>query len=318
MAFNNKTSFDFDLIQEGENEKAEACAREACEIHESLAQEEGISLKESKDPNIPRLLDVLGSAQMKQATEDKLAEAEVAFHDAIDMWTNIRGEVDIHVAATRENLADLYVMSAFYKEAFEQYSTVMTILTELFDEKDHRLAKVLTKMAKVRREMGNYPKAEHLFRQALSNLRMKFTDNLAVHTACYNLASHLVEANKLGEAEALHRMAIVGWKLTLGQSHPFVGSALCNLASVCKAQGMFREAEDFYKESIKHARSHLPPSDPALAVRLNGLAALYSENEMLQEKAGKLGKEALRIARRSLGEEHAATALYRRNWGDKR
>ena len=288
------------------------CAGQAYEIHETIAAERQESLAESKNPDIPRVLDILGRAQMKL---EKYGDSEDAFQAAIDLWVSIRGEDDIHVASSRENLADLYMLCNQLNHAFEQYSIAVQVLTNLFGENDHRLTGLLTKMAKVRKEMGNFPKAEHLLRKALANVRMAFQSNLAVHTSMYNLAYHLVETNKLGEAEGLHRMAIEGWRSSLGESHPAVGSALCNLASICKAQGMFREAEDFYKESIEHARKHLPPQDLRLGVRLNGLAALYSENEMLRGKAEKIGKEALRLARRSLGEDHPTTALYKRNWG---
>jgi tetratricopeptide (TPR) repeat protein len=77
-----------------------------------------------------------------------------------------------------------------------------------------------------------------------------------------NLASALLEAGRLGEAERRQREALALLERTLGARHARTALALRNLADIARAAGRMAEAKRLYTRALEVFQARLGPEHP--------------------------------------------------------
>jgi CHAT domain-containing protein/Tfp pilus assembly protein PilF len=127
-------------------------------------------------------------------------------------------------------------------------------------------------------------------------------------------ANDLYRKGKYSEAGPIYESALAKYEKVFGNEHPFVASALINLASAYRAQGNYVRAEPLYRRGLTIREKILGPEHPAVAAALNSLALLYSDKGE-DKLAEPLYQRALAIREKVLGPEHPAVADSLHNLG---
>jgi CHAT domain-containing protein/tetratricopeptide (TPR) repeat protein len=139
------------------------------------------------------------------------------------------------------------------------------------------------------------------------------TGGSATAQAPDDLASLNAQFAKLyGEGKYLEATEIANQFLALaerkfGPDHPYVGTALGNLAMLSRAQGRYPEAEPLMKRSLALYEKALGPDHPWVATSLNNLAELYQKQGRYAE-AEPLMKRSLALYEKAQGPDHPAVA----------
>ena len=114
------------------------------------------------------------------------------------------------------------------------------------------------------------------------------------------------------EAESLFREALELREKVYDPNHPFISSALGELAGVLEFQGKFEDAEPLYRRGLEIDRDRIGPRSVHFAGKLNNLGGLLRKMGRLEEAQGYL-EEALAVYRQALGDRHLWVIIARTN-----
>ncbi len=118
-----------------------------------------------------------------------------------------------------------------------------------------------------------------------------------------NLASLLLKANKMAEAERLFREATAIWRGTLPAHQTDLASGLDNLAKLLARQNKLDEAESLMRESLALRRAAFAAGHPDIGLGLSNLGTVLCRENKLGE-AEPLLREAIQIRRAALPAQH--------------
>jgi len=152
--------------------------------------------------------------------------------------------------------------------------------------------------------MGQYAKAEPLYRKALSTTRSLLGDEHPhVATGMNNLAALYWTMGDYGLAEPLYRQASEIYKSTLGEQHPDYATSLDNLAVLHNVLNDYDQSRTCFEQVLQIRESVQGRLHPDYARTLTNLAALYSS---LGEygRAKPLLLEAMQVTKNVFGEQH--------------
>jgi CHAT domain-containing protein/Tfp pilus assembly protein PilF len=170
-------------------------------------------------------------------------------------------------------------------------------------------------LASVYVDLGRYPEAEPLFREAFDRRRKLFGE---VHpdtlSSLQNLGALFEAVGRYADADQAYRQVLEKRRASLGDVHPdTLGSAL-GLGRVLSQESRFGEAEVLLKSTIEAIRTTPQVSQSDLIVGLNDLAALYVRQSRYEE-AETLFREVLDRNRALLGDDHSNTLTSLNNLG---
>ena len=166
-------------------------------------------------------------------------------------------------------------------------------------------------VADLTRQLGDYAKAEPLFRQVAS-LRKKTTGekDLAYAAALGSLGECLYLEDKDGEAESLLRKSLDLYR-KLGGDY---GAEVRNyLALTLERRGQYSEALSLLKEAVEIGRRGQGIESPEYAVSLHNLASAMIDQGDLNGADARL--QTLAIRRKVLGNDHPMLGLTLNNLG---
>ena len=167
----------------------------------------------------------------------------------------------------------------------------------------------LNNLATLYKAMGDYLKAEPLYRRALA-IREKALgpEHPSTATSLDNLAGFYDSMRDYAKAEPLYQRALATREKALGPEHPSTATSLNNLAGLYESLGDYVKAEPLYRRALAIREKALGPEHPSTADSLNDLAVLYeSMGDFV--RAEPLHQRALAITEKTLGPEHPSTAL---------
>jgi eukaryotic-like serine/threonine-protein kinase len=168
-------------------------------------------------------------------------------------------------------------------------------------------AQMMMVMGKVYDNLGLYPQADSLLRQAAairhSTLGAK---NLDTTASMLELAWTLGHEGHYPEAETLLREVLGIRKRTLGTDHPDTVTTMADLAVILNDEGHYAEAEKLQREALDVRRRILKPDSLDIAASLDNLGTVL-QMEAKYPEAEKLDREAIDIRRRILGADHPDT-----------
>ena len=152
--------------------------------------------------------------------------------------------------------------------------------------------------------MGDYAKAEPLYRQALEINKDNFgEEHPTVARSLNNLALLYQTMGNYDKAEPLLRQSLDIYKNILGENHPDYATLLNNLASLYHDKGDYAKAEPLFKQALEIGKEVLGENHPDYATSLNGLASLYCDKGDYT-KADFFFNQALKIRKEVLGDKH--------------
>ncbi|WP_052349634.1 CHAT domain-containing tetratricopeptide repeat protein [Planktothrix prolifica] len=243
------------------------------------------------------------------AFTEGIAVAEQALELACYLW----GKNHPNIAASCNNLAELYRSQGRYSEAEPLYLESVAIIRQSLPPNHADLARGFNNLAVLYESQGRYSEAEPLYLEAVAIIRQSLPPNhpsLARHLN--NLAVLYESQGRYSEAEPLYLEAVAIDRQALSPNHPRLATHLNNLANLYRSQGRYGEAEPLFLEAVAIDRQALSPNHPDLARDLSNLAVLY-ESQGRYSEAEPLYLEAVAIIRQALSPNHPALAEHLNN-----
>jgi tetratricopeptide (TPR) repeat protein len=160
------------------------------------------------------------------------------------------------------------------------------------------------------RDMNNWPRCQRYIVQVQNCANLVKDWNMAFEGAAWllNAAGYYLDERALyDEAEKLYRASLTLRERIHGSDHPYVATALNNLALLYDTQARYAEAESLYQRSLAIRERALGPGHPLVAATLNNLAALYNDQARYAE-AESLYQRALAINEHALKPDHSDVA----------
>ncbi len=233
-----------------------------------------------------RLMDTIGEIYSELGL---YGPARPLLERSVELRTALLGEEHLEVAASLQDLADLYQRSG--GEAEPLYRRALAIREEALGPDHPLVADVLSNLAVLHARRGQFDRAEELLERALSiRERAVGPDHTDVAKALNNLAGVYQYTGRLEEAEPLHRRALEIRTRALPADHPDLAASLNALASLYTAQQRWEEAVPLLERALAALEQALGPEHPRVATALQGLG----------------------VAQRQLGDAGAAENAFRR------
>jgi len=166
--------------------------------------------------------------------------------------------------------------------------------------------------------MGDYAKAESLFRQALAIRKDALGEKNADYASSLSeLANLYREMGRYTEAEPLARQALEIHRQTVGEKHVSYSHSLTNLMLLYQDMGDYAKAEPLALQSLRIDKEIYGPQNPDYATNLQNLASLYDDMDDYV-RAEPFYTQAIEIYKNSSGEKdprysdclHNLAALY--------
>ncbi len=170
-------------------------------------------------------------------------------------------------------------------------------------------AELRTTIGRVYQQLGSYDQAEAMERSALAGYRKVFgNEHPHVATALGNLASVLLNADKLPEAEADYREALAMRRKLLGPRHPDTVQAMKDLGSLMRNAGRYDDADILMQETLGLQRQVLGRENLEVADTLYQLGRIRLQQTRYAE-AEAMERESLAIRQKLLGPENPEVAF---------
>lgn len=174
-------------------------------------------------------------------------------------------------------------------------------------------AQMMSVMGKVYDNLGLYPQADSLLRQATSIRQSLFgTDNRDTNASMRELAWTLDHEGHYPDAEKLQRQVLNSQKRTLGAENPDTVTTMAALAVTLTYEGHYPEAEKLQRQALDLQHRFLKPDDPNIAASLENLGTVL-QMEAHYPEAENLDREAIAIRSRILGPDHPDTIATENN-----
>ncbi len=162
-------------------------------------------------------------------------------------------------------------------------------------------ARLFNELALWFRTKARNVEAESMIRRALTIGEASLgPDHPDVVIRLANLASVLLDTNRLGEAEPLFRRALAIGEASYGPDHPTVSLRLNNLANLLRDTNRLSEAESHYRRALAIDEARSGSDHPDVAVDLTNLGGLLHKMNRLAE-AEPLFRRALATFEKSYG-----------------
>jgi len=157
--------------------------------------------------------------------------------------------------------------------------------------------------------LGQYARAEPLFREALAVERSLVPpDHPRLVPTLNNLASAIHYQGRYDEAAALYKEAIAIARRAYGEDHFFIGKFLENLATLYDDQGAYEEAEPLYREALRIGVATLGANSPTVAMTKRNFALnRHAVGEFAE--AVRLLRESVAALEAELGSNHLYTGI---------
>jgi len=213
------------------------------------------------------------------------------------------------IAECNFELGVLFTKEHQHLEAYEKFSKVVDVRTEVFGE--HELtADAIIKQGEALYTAGTYPESFNSFERALKMYQNIVGERNPKYA---NTLSHMglslySTPNKVEESLDYYQRALEGFSNCLGSSHFAVGDTYNSIGSVKFAGKHTLEAMQFYDKALNIYLQNYGPDHQSVAICYNNMGALRRLEHRLRE-AAEFYKKALDIRSKILGQDHKNTGL---------
>lgn len=229
------------------------------------------------------------------------------FSQAEELLNQAAGKKEIDFVETLRYLGASQYEQGKYRAAADTFQKAVALRGE-----DPEL---LSWLGEVSHQLAEWKDAEMWIRRALtieekrlSSGHPDLADNLN------NLASLLLDTDRLTEAEPLMRRALEIQEESFGPSHPDLTTKLACLASLLQSTDRLAEAELLIRRAVEIDEKNLETSRRRLANHLGSLAILLA-TKGYRSDAESIMRRALTVAEASFGPDHPGVANVLSNLG---
>jgi tetratricopeptide (TPR) repeat protein len=273
----------FFITKQDEIENIDDCKRDICRVMVAIATEipSTVTLEviESTTAYIPHLREV-GESLTKWVEDEVLTwpftvlgiiyegqsqftEAEKWYKKSVKVTRHRLGERHPHVAASYNNLANLYREMGRYEEALPLSQNALEIRLEQLGERHPDVAQSYNNLAALYSSMGRYEEALPLDQKALEiRLEQLGERHPDVATSYNNLAGLYDSMGRYKEALPLYQKALEIRLEQLGERNPDVAISYNNLAGLYRVMGRYEEAIAHYQQAVNIAQQTLGENHP--------------------------------------------------------
>jgi tetratricopeptide (TPR) repeat protein len=224
---------------------------------------------------LARALEALGHVHHSMS---KFPLAEKAFGEAELIRMRLGLEQDAEWARLLHSIAANLRAQQRFEDAIEYHKRAEASARALPESERATLGNVLQGFAFTYGEAGNYELAERYAREALPLLEGAIYEGHDMYASGLNTLAHILRRQfKLDEAEPLFRRFVARQTEILGENHFMVARAQNNLATLLRAKGDYKSAEQALLEALRIYESKSEPDGLDLAVAHHNLAGLYRE-----------------------------------------
>ncbi len=189
-------------------------------------------------------------------------------------------------------------------EALPLAEKALTILTKEFGEEDDNVSQVLSVIAAIYSEKGDYRQAESNYLRSLKiKEKILEKDDLSTSSVLDGLGLLYKDMGDYVKAESFFERALEMRQNLLEADDPMIAKVLNNLANLSKTKGDFKKASLLYQRILKIQEAALGPEHPDVAQVLNNIAGIST-----LAQAEPLYNRALAIREKFYGAEHPAVA----------
>jgi tetratricopeptide (TPR) repeat protein len=181
----------------------------------------------------------------------RYAEAEPLFVRALVTNESLLGPAHPVIAASLNNLAEVYGAQGRYAEAESMHVRALAINERAFGCDHPDTARSLNNLAHVYANQGRFSEAEPMYIRALAiNEGALGSDHPDTATSLNNLANLYASQGRYAEAEPLHLRALAVDERVLGPDHLATATDMSNLATAYYLQRKYAEAEPLYARAF--------------------------------------------------------------------
>ena len=275
----------------GDFEHAETLLRESLELRESTSG----TVSEEVERSLSALSDLFQTMgrydEANQIAQRQLDVAEAVFEDGSPR----RVDAHVQVAVNAWRRGD-------YDTAVAQLDQAHALLPAEGPRQTQHL-KVATNLGILRYQLGDYERAESLYREALAVASELHGDEHAqVASARNNLALLLERTGELEEARTQHEQALEIRRAVFGPSHPDVAESLNNLSNVYHELRRWEDAVDTMTQALEMRRDLFEAPNDLIATSEFNLGRLLTDRDPGRAEA--LMLSALDSFRQTLGDQH--------------
>lgn len=277
------------LVREGRYAEAEGLFRAALSAHYD------------DDLTRAKIAQNLGSLDEWQ---DRYPEAETMFRSALQWRRKNLPAASVEVAYSLNNLANIYRIEGRNREAQNLLETAVQGLEQSHPDAPG-LPRILSNLALVHFNFGEFDTAEELLRRAIHLYQPRETSSLDYGVALVNLGQVLQARNDLDASAPLYEQAIRIFDNLGTQAQPFLAAALAPNGTLYQRQGRMEEARQAEQRALLLLR---PTGDEVLR------ATILQNLGIIAASAGQAAdslhyyEESLAIHKRIFGPDCPATA----------
>ncbi|CAE7779908.1 Nphp3 [Symbiodinium sp. CCMP2592] len=247
--------------------------------------------------------------------KDDYCEAEKAFLQVYNVAERLLGPQHTNSAATKQNLGLLYYNMGKYDAAKECLREALAVQRENCGPKSVPCARIMNNLGQVFDSMGAVEQAEEMYEGALEVFAKEMGERNQSYALTLNNLGLVYRQTKPGDPciETSFKKSMSILQEVLGCNSLHYTLPLHNLADCYKEAKRFAEAEELFKEALKHQLA-LSPGHSRVGETLKNLAGLHSlmaleeeegqQFERLKNEAENEFRQALEIKATTCGEAH--------------
>jgi CHAT domain-containing protein/tetratricopeptide (TPR) repeat protein len=221
----------------------------------------------------------------------RVAEAERAYRQAIDILEKVQGPNGRDLAIALDNLGSLYQEHRRFAESEQLRLRALDIFRATLDPASPHIVTTLQNLGALYLMQDRLPKAQGMLELALGAAEKAYgPDSRQVGVVADNLAGVYRSQQRFDQAEAMYLKAIANFEKSLGGDHPDTALALQNYAIQLSETGRLQDAEARLKQALAINERLYGPNHGAISSALNTL--------VLQQISQQRWRDALDSARR--------------------
>ena len=194
--------------------------------------------------------------------------AEMHYKHALDLTSKLSGENAMETCVRRNYLAGLYYAMKRYDEADELINRSCEIYSEKLGSWHSSVTLCLLAQALIAFRTGQKGKGDKLTSQITTSLQENFDHKEAASEVNEEILKFVLlqlRQEKLDDAEALFRFALVREANVLWPNHPLVAKNLKRLGDLNRSMNHLERAAELYRQSLEMFMSTLGIADPDIA-----------------------------------------------------
>ena len=209
------------------------------------------------------------------------------------------GEKNEMVAASYNNIGNVYSDKGDYDKALNYYQKALDIRKQVLPENHPNIANSYHNIGLVYSDKGDYDKALTYYQKALDILKQVLPENHPNIATSYNNIG-LVYSNKGDYDKALnyYQKALDIYKQVLPENHPDIAISYNNIGLVYSNKGDYDMALNYYQKALDILKQVLPENHPNLVISYYNTGYLYAlKKDHDYNKSIEYLNNALKIAR---------------------